>query len=68
MVDASSSLAGMEPQLELFDAQGTLLASDTTEASATIEFTAGATATFYVLASDAGQNQSGSYTITVDKI
>ena len=65
---SSGSSGSMEPLLELFDATGLLLDSSTSEGSATVTFTVPATGTYYVLASDNGQNQSGSYGLSVNRL
>ena len=67
-LNQSAGFAAMEPRLELLDAQGMLLDRQDGTTTVTIEFTAQATETFYLLASDAEQNEGGNYVLSVHRL
>jgi hypothetical protein len=64
MTDPSS----LEPRIELFNDQGHLLGTQETFEDTTLDATLESTGTYYFLLSDGGGDETGDYTVNLQKL
>lgn len=68
MSDGSPSPTSIENRVQVFDPAGGLLGAATSESNAVLDVTLPAAGTYLILASDAGGNRTGTYSLSVELI